>query len=185
MAFDAFLKIDGIEGESADAKHKGEIELFGWSWAETNRGSQATGGGGGAGRVSIQDLSFSMQMNKATPKLMLACASGQHIKQAVLTCRKAGGEQQEFFKVTMSDLLVSSYQNVGSGVAISGTGGSTDRELKYTFHDADLMPGGNLPMDRVTMNFSKIEFEYKEQKSDGTLGAAIKTGWDVKANRKV
>jgi type VI secretion system secreted protein Hcp len=184
-ASDFFLKIDGIEGESADAKHKGEIELFGWSWAETNAGSSATGGGGGAGRVSMKDFTFEAFLNKATPKLMLACASGQHIKHAVLTCRKAGGEQQEFFKVTMSDLLVSSYQNSGNGVAITGTGGGSDREFKMIAHDGDLMPGGNLPMDRVTLNFAKIEFEYKEQKADGTLGAPLKTGWDVKANKRV
>jgi type VI secretion system secreted protein Hcp len=184
-ASDFFLKIDGIEGESTDAKHKGEIDLLGWNWSETNAGSSATGGGGGAGRVRMQDLTFEAYMNKATPKLMLACASGQHIKKAVLTCRKAGGDQQEFFIITMSDLLVSSYQNAGSSASITGTSGSNDTEHKMIAHDGDLVPGGNLPMDRVTLNFAKIEFEYKEQKADGTLNAAVKAGWDLKANRKV
>ncbi len=115
MAVDYFLKIDGIEGESQDHKHKNEIDVESWSWGQTNAGDAASRGGMGAGKVSMQDFHFVMRMNKATPKLMEACATGQHIKQAVLTCRKAGKDQQEFLKVTMSDYIVSSYQTGGSG----------------------------------------------------------------------
>jgi type VI secretion system secreted protein Hcp len=157
---DYFLKIDGVEGESTDDKHKKEIDVQSWSWGETNGGTFSTGGGGGAGKVSMQDFNFVMRTNKATPKLMLACASGEHIKSAVLVCRKAGKEQQEYLKITMSDVLVSSYQ----------TGGSA---------------GEVVPMDQISLNFSKIEFEYKPQKADGTLDAAAKAGWDLKANKKV
>jgi len=109
----------------------------------------------------MQDFHFVMKHNKASPKLMLACASGEHIKKATLTCRKAGKEQQEFLKVTLSDLLVSSYQTGGSG-------------------HSDIVP-----TDQISLNYSKIEFEYKEQKADGTLGGATKAGWDVKANKTV
>jgi type VI secretion system secreted protein Hcp len=158
-AVDFFLKIDGIDGESTDSKHKGEIDLFSWSFGATQSGTHATGGGGGAGKVSMQDFHFVMSVNKASPKLMLACASGEHFKKAVLTCRKAGKDQQEFYKVTLSDLLVSSYQ----------TGGNQSGEL--------------LPTDQISLNFSKIEFEYKEQKPDGTLGGAVKTGWSLKENK--
>ena len=66
---DFFLKIDGIEGESTDGKHKGEIDLLSWSWGETQSGAHAAGGGGGAGKVSMQDFHFTMTVNKATPKL--------------------------------------------------------------------------------------------------------------------
>ena len=90
MAFDAFLKIDGIPGESADKVHKDEIDLVAFSWGETNTG-QATTGGGGAGRSVAQDFHFVHHVDKATPLLFFACASGQHIKTAILTCRKAGG----------------------------------------------------------------------------------------------
>src|SRR5262249_55230581 len=109
-AVDFFLKDDGIEGESTDAKHTKQNDVQSGSWGETQTGTFAGGGGGGAGKVSMQDFHFTMTVNKATPKLMLACATGQHIGKAVLTCRKAGGEQQEYMIVTMSDLLVSSYQ---------------------------------------------------------------------------
>lgn len=160
-AVDYFLKIDGIDGESADSKHKGEIDLESWSWGASQGGSFAHGGGGGAGKVQMQDFHFVMKVNKAAPKLMLACATGEHIKKAVLTCRKAGKDQQEFLKVTMSDLLVSSYQTGGSG------------------------HGDVLPMDQVSLNFAKIEVEYKEQKVDGTLAGAVKAGYDLKQMKTV
>jgi len=158
---DFFLKIDGIEGESADDKHKGEIDLESWSWGETQSGTSAGGGGGGGGKVHMQDFHFVMKVNKATPKLILACASGEHIKSAILTCRKAGGQQEEYLKYTFSDLLISSYQTGGSG-------GS-----------------GVIPTEQISFNYSKVEVEYKEQKADGTLGGAVKAGWDLKANKKV
>src|SRR5438874_12773374 len=114
-AVDYFLKVDGIEGESQDSKHKNEIDLESFSWGETQSGTHAAGGGGGAGKVSMQDFHFVMKVNKASPKVMLACASGQHIPKAILTCRKAGTDQQEFLKIEFDDVLVSSYQTGGSG----------------------------------------------------------------------
>lgn len=153
MAVDYFLKIDGIEGESMDKTHGKEIQLESWSWGETNVGSMSAGGGGGAGKVAMQDFHFVMKVNKATPKLIGACATGQHIKSAILTCRKAGKEQQEYLKYTFSDLLISSYQ----------TGGSTEQ-----------------PMEQCSFNYTKMEVAYKEQKPDGTLGGAITAWYDLK-----
>src|SRR5204862_12063 len=106
-AVDYFLKIDGIPGESQDDKHKDEIDLESWSWGETNSGTSSGGGGGGAGKVSMQDFSFGMRVNKASPKLFLACATGQPVAEATLTCRKAGKGQQEYLKIKFSDLLIS------------------------------------------------------------------------------
>ena len=160
-AVDYFLKIDGIAGESQDSKHKDEIELQSWSWGEANSGSHAVGAGGGAGKVQMQDFHFVMTENKASPILMLACAGGDHIKKAQLTCRKAGKDQQEFLVIKFSDLLVSSFQ----------TGGSAHGDI--------------VPTNQISLNFSKIEYEYKPQKADGTLDSPSKAGWDIKANKKV
>jgi type VI secretion system secreted protein Hcp len=159
MAVDYFLKIDGIDGESQDDKHKGEIDVLSFSWGATQMGTSSGGGGGGAGKVSMQDFNFVMGANKASPKLMIACATGEHLKNAILTCRKAGGEQQEYLKVTMNDLLVSSFQTGGA----NGDGG---------------------PMDQFALNFSKIEWEYKPQKPDGSLDSPVKAGYDLKLNKK-
>ena len=158
---DYFLKIDGIDGESQDAKHKNEIEIMSWSWGANQSGSFAAGGGGGAGKVSMHDFAFQKHVDKASPKLMLACAGGDHIKQATLTCRKAGKDQQEYLVVKFSDILVSSFQ----------TGGHGEGDVR--------------PLDSIALNFAKIEFDYKEQKADGSLGGSVKTGWDLKLNKKV
>jgi type VI secretion system secreted protein Hcp len=140
MAVDFFLKIDGIDGESKDSKHKNEIDIEAFSWGEAQTGTSHAGGGSGAGKVNMQDIHFtSSYVSKASPKLFLACATGEHIKKAVLICRRAGKEQQEFWKWTFSDLLISSYQAAGH------TGGD------------------GLPGDQFSLNFTKIEMEYKEQ----------------------
>jgi type VI secretion system secreted protein Hcp len=105
------------------------------------------------GRVQFEDFSIRKTVDSASPKLMLACAQGQHIKSAVLTCRKAGKEQQEYLKYTFTDVLISKFQ----------TGGT------------DLMPA-----DEISLNFTKCEMEYKAQKADGTLGGAVKAHYDIK-----
>jgi type VI secretion system secreted protein Hcp len=156
-AADYFLKIDGIEGESKADKHTGEIDLESFSWGATQSGSFATGGGGGSGKVAMQDFHFTMGINKAGPALFLACAQGDHIPKAILTCRKAGKEQQEFLKVTFSDILVSSYQTGGAG-------------------GADV-----LPTDQISLNFAKIEIEYKEQQKTGALAGSVKKFFDLKS----
>jgi type VI secretion system secreted protein Hcp len=89
----------------------------------------------------MQDFHFTMPVNKASPALFLACAQSDHIKNAILTCRKAGRDQQEFMKVTMNDVLVSSFQIGGAG--------------------------GVVPTDQISLNFEKIEVEYKEQDATG------------------
>jgi type VI secretion system secreted protein Hcp len=160
-AVDFFLKLDGIKGESVDDKHKDEITIESYSFGASNPGSFNRGSGGAsAGKVSMQDFHFVMRVNKASPSLMLACATGEHIKEATLVVRKAGREQQEFMKWTFTDLLISSYQHGGGS-------------------------GDLIPTDQFSLSFAKIEIEYKSQKPDGSLSDAFVAGWDLKANKKV
>jgi type VI secretion system secreted protein Hcp len=158
---DYFLKIDGIDGESADAKFKANIEVESWSWDEHQTGTSSHGGGLGAGKVQMSGIQFVMRTCKASPKLLLACADGEHIKKATLVCRKAGKDQQVYLTLNFTDITISSYQTHGA------------------------IKGGTLPFDSVKLNFAKIEFEYKEQKQDGTLGGATKSGWDLLGNKKI
>ena len=156
-AFDYFLKIDGIQGESTDAKHEDEIEVLSWSWGETQERAPSPSGGGGTGKVAMTDLHVSADLSRASPQLLLACASGKHVKSAVLTGRRAGKAQAEFLTFSLSDVLVSGYQ----------TGGSA----------------AEAPLDSISLNFSKIEVSYKQQKADGSLAPAIRVGWDRKSNK--
>jgi type VI secretion system secreted protein Hcp len=161
MASDYFLKIAGIEGESTKKGFENQIEIESFSWGETQPTSQSAGTGSGSGKVEMQGFSFTTKSNKSSPKLMLACATGQHIASAVLTARKAGGKQEEYLKWTLSDIVVSSYQ----------TGGSAGSDT--------------VPTDQFSLSFSKIQTEYKPQDAKGGLGAAVTAGYDLKAMAKV
>ncbi len=158
---DFFLKIDGIDGSSSDHKHKGWIELESWSWGASNATYGHGTGGHGAGKVNVQDVHFVMKTNKASAKLMLACASGQHIKEAILDCCKAGGTKESYLKYDMKDVFVTSYQQGGSG-------------------HSDIVP-----TDQVSLSFAKINIEYKEQDAKGATTGSVKVGWDVPANKKL
>lgn len=157
MAVDMFLKLDGIPGESKDKAHKGEIDVLAWSWGVSQSGTMHMGGGGGGGKASFQDLSFTSYYEKSTPKLMEFCANGGHIKDGVLTVRKAGGKQEEVIIYTITDVLCTS-------VSTGGSGGE----------------------DRLTVNFSlnfaKVETQYKEQKQDGGLESPVNFGYNIQEN---
>lgn len=158
MATDYFLEIDGIKGEATDKTHAGKIQLLSFSWGATNTGSFATNAGGGAGKATFSDFSFMMNINKASPELMLSCATGKHIAKAQLICRKAGEKQQEYMKVHFTDLLVSSYQTSGSS---------------------------EIPTDSISLNFATVKYEYAPQKADGTLDTPIIRGYDIKKQTKI
>jgi len=153
---DYFLKIDTIEGESADVKHPNEIQLTSFGFGETNSGTQAFGSGGGAGKVQMQDFHFTMNLCKASPKLFAACATGQHIPTAILTARKAGKDQQDYYVVTFKQLLISSWSTSGHADA------------------------NHLPIVTCSFNFTEILVEYKIQGADGTVTPAGKAGYNLK-----
>jgi type VI secretion system secreted protein Hcp len=157
-AVDYFLKIDGVDGESKDDKHKGEIDIESWSWGATQTGSMAAGGGGGAGKVSMQDFSFTKSIDKSSPKLFEALATGKHLKEVKLTLR--GSSAVEYLTITLTDVMVTSYSTGGSS--------SDDR-----------------PMESLSLNFAQIKMSYVEQDASGRAGAATEFGWDLKQNKKV
>jgi type VI secretion system secreted protein Hcp len=158
VAADIFAKIGDIKGESLDDKHKGEIEVLSWSWGLTHAGTSSGGGGGGAGKASFHDLSFTHKIDKASPVLMKACATGVHLKEATITHRKAGKGQQEFLIFKMNDLIVTA---VARG---------------------DDSEGGQL--ETVSLAFAKIDLEYRPQKADGSLDAGIHFKYDIKAQKE-
>src|SRR5438093_11041139 len=115
MAVDAFLKLDGIKGESQDSKHKDEIEIESFSWGVTQTGTLAFGGGGGAGKAQFQDFHFTNKVSKASPQLFHKCVTGEHIKIGTLSRRKAGAERPgiQTYKITLSYVHVNPFHSVG------------------------------------------------------------------------
>lgn len=159
MAVDYYLNIDGVQGESKDATHTNQIDVVSFSWGASQPGTFGHGSGGTAGKVQMSDFSFTMTSNKATTALLNACATGQHIKSAILYCRKSTGKKQDDYMIwTMQPIIVASYQ----------TGGSS---------------GAEVPVDSVSLNFGKIKVEYKIQTDDkGTLATGGSFGWDLEKN---
>jgi type VI secretion system secreted protein Hcp len=158
MASDIFAKIGTIQGESTDAKHANEIDVLSWSWGVTQGGSMAHGGGGGAGKATFHDLNFTHDIDKATPLLLKACATGGHIPTATITVRKAGKGQQEYLIIKMTDVLITS-------VALS------------------VAEGAASTAESVALQFAKVDLEYKPQKADGSLDVGVHFKYDIKANK--
>lgn len=159
MAASIFARIGTIKGESRDARHKDEIEVSSWAWGMSQPGGMGPGGGAGAGKVSFEAFTFTHHVDKASPGLMKACATGTHLKDATITARKAGKGQQEYLVITMTDVLVTS---VSTSVAADG--------------DATI--------ESVGLAFAKVDLEYKPQKPDGSLDAGVHFTYDLKANKE-
>lgn len=159
MASDIFAKIGDIKGESLDAKHKGEIDVLSFSWGANNAGSVSTGGGAGVGKATFHDLTFVHKVDKASPNLLMACATGSHYDEATLTHRKSGKEQQEFLIYKLNEVYITSVSH----------GGQPDGDLS----------------ESVSLQFAKVAVEYHPQKADGSLDAAVFFKYDIKGNKKI
>ena len=160
-ATEYFLALDGIKGESKAVGHVDEIDLEAFGWGEFASGAGGAGGGGGSGKVTIQDVHVVARLNRASPALMLACAQGKHLKDATLTGRRTGPAKQDFLVIRFEDVVITSYNVAGA--------------------EAD----GGSPTDQVSFAFARIRIEYKPQKQDGSLGPAVKAGWDAKLNKAI
>jgi type VI secretion system secreted protein Hcp len=159
MASNIFAKIGDIKGESLDSKHKDEVEVLSWSWGVTNAGTIRAGGGGGQGKASFNDFNFTHYIDKASPILLRACATGQHIKEATITVRKAGKGQQEFLIIKMNDVIITSVASSGAGDEPASA-------------------------ENVALQFAKVDLEYKPQKRDGSLDVGLHFKYDIKRNKE-
>lgn len=158
MAVDMFMKLGDVKGESQDKSHKEEIDVLAWSWGMSQSGTMHMGSGGGAGKVNVQDLSFTKYTDKSSPAIMGACAKGSHFDKALLTCRKAGGSPLEYFTITLEEVLISSYSTGGSG-----------GEDRFT--------------ENVTLNFERYTVSYQGQNPKGEKeGGPVDTKWNIAKN---
>jgi type VI secretion system secreted protein Hcp len=156
MAIDTHIKFDGVEGESTHVDHKKEIEVMSWSWGVSNA-SALGGGGSGKGKAQPGDLHLTKLYDKASPVLAKKCAQGVHFPTVVLTARKSGEGQKDFFKVTLKEVFITSVQN-----AAGGDGGI---------------------MENVSMSYADIEFAYKAQDEKGGTTGEVKFSWNVKTTK--
>jgi type VI secretion system secreted protein Hcp len=157
VATDIFLKLGDIKGESTDERHKDEIELISWTWGVAHA-TPPNSSSHGAGRATFQDFVFVHHLDKASPRLMQACATGQHIPQGVVSERKAGASAQEFLVITFTDVIITSVQPSAAS-------------------------GGDAVVEQVGLQAGKVDLEYKAQRPDGSLDEAIAFKFDIAANK--
>ena len=158
MAISIFARIGTIKGESSDARHKDEIDVSSWSWGLSGSGTASHAGGAGAGKATFDELRFVHAIDRASPLLMSACATGEHVKDAKITLRRAGEGQHDFLVITLNDVVVTS---VSTSVSAEG----------------DAM------VESVGLSFAKVDLGYTPQKPDGTLDAGVHFIFDLQANR--
>lgn len=154
MAANYFLKLTPeIKGESKQTGFESQVEILSFSWGVSQAGGFSYGGGGGVAKANVQDLSVSFRQNAASPKMMEFCASGKHIDEVVLTCLKAAGDKAvKYLELTLTDVILSSYQ----------TGGS----------------GDDMPIESLSLNFQKVKEEYFSQDDKGIAKSAGTGVWD-------
>jgi len=155
---DIFLRLDGVDGESTDAKHKGEIDILSYSQSFKNAVSDATGGGGGAGKVTCGEITVLKNIDKSSPKLIGQVVTGKHIETGTLTFRSVGRAALEYYVVSLNDVLVTSIDQ-------------TDQNNPARI------------FERVTLNAAQFKFSYQQQKADGQLLPAVQFSVDCRANK--
>lgn len=156
MAVDYFLKLDGIDGESDDEKHKKQIQLLSWSWGANNMSSVAGSGGSGAGKVDLTDFNVSIYFDKSTPKFFKDICKGDHIKTGTLEAVKAGGDGKPYLKVDFKEIFITSLQISGSS---------------------------EIPMVSLSFTYNEIKMDYSEQNNEGNLTSTGAVTYNLKENK--
>jgi type VI secretion system secreted protein Hcp len=156
-AVDMFLKLTDsngvlIEGESADKQHAKEIVIQSFSQGLSVAPAPL---GGGTGKASFADLSLAKVLDKSTPLLYSYAAQGKHLQQAVLSVRNSGVTPFEFYRVTLTDVIITSVSTSGAG---------------------------EQPFETLSLTFARIEWRYVPQNPDGTAGTPVVTTWNLAAN---
>ena len=157
MAGDLFIKLGDITGESKADGHVGEIEIMSWSWGSTQSGSTRSISGSTAGKVNVQDLTFTKLVCSATPNIVGAVCTGASFPLALLTCEKSAGNGKkpvQYLKIKLKDVLVSSHSIGGSN-------------------------GSDTHTETITLNFGAVETTYTPMNADGTPGAAKPVAYNV------
>ena len=163
MAFDAFLKLEGIDGESTDSKHAKCVEVLSFSWglSQPSAGSRSSGGAAGGQRADFHDFSIVKALDKASPKLFLHCANGTHIPTVTLQLCRATGNKDTYMEYKLENVLVSSYRPGGS-----------------------CQGGEPLPLEEVSFNYGKITQTYNEtDHKTGKKGGSVPAHWSTIENK--
>ncbi len=164
MAFDAFIQLEGIKGESTDDKHKDWIEIqnYGFGASQEQSGTASSSGNLSSARVNIQNFTFTHNLDLASVKLFEYCCTGQVVPKVLVTLNRSGGDKAKYMEYKLSDVLISSVSRGG-----------------------DTQASNDVPVECVALAFGKLEMTYTKIGMDGKAAGNASAGWDLKANKKV
>ncbi|MDR0717118.1 MAG: type VI secretion system tube protein Hcp [Azoarcus sp.] len=166
MAFDAFIQIDGIPGESTDAAHKDWVEILSFRHLIEQPASATASsvGGATAERVNHAPFEITHLIDKASPKLYEAACTGKHIKTVTIDLCRAGGDKVKYMQIVLEQVIVS---------RIEPKGASSTAEDGF-------------PLETVHFSYGTIKWTYtQQQRADGVGGGNIATGWDLTTNKVI
>lgn len=158
MAYDMFLKIGSLKGESQDQTYKDWIDIVSWSWTLHNSGTAHVGGGSGGGKVAVGDITVSKFVDLCTPDLTLHCCKGSHYDTAELVVRKAGDKPLVYLHFKLKQVLITSI----------ATGAHKAEEDKIS--------------EQITLNFREFDEQYTQQLASGGTGTQPDVKWDIAQN---
>lgn len=165
MAFDAFLTIKGVKGESMDSKYKGSdgwIDVLSFTYGVTQTGAASTGGGLSAGKANLQDFTFTQKIHIGSPEMFIRCCTGKTSEEAHFVARKAGGDApMDFLKIDMKNILITS-------VTTQGQGGPDE-----------------IPTESVAMTCEEMKLWYGEQDEKGKVKQSLDVTFNQKQNKRI
>ncbi|MGC2635859.1 MAG: type VI secretion system tube protein Hcp [Acidobacteriaceae bacterium] len=156
MAVDYFLKLDGIQGESQDEKHKNEIQIMSWSWGASNVSSVSGTGGSGAGKADLSDISMMLNFDKSTPKFFKSVCAGSHIPTGTFTAVKAGTDGKPYLKIDFKEIFVTSLQ---------------------------MSAAGEVPAVSLSFSYDEIKIDYSAQDEKGNVASTGPVTFNTKQNK--
>lgn len=156
MAVDYFLKLDGVEGESADEKHKKQIQIMSFSWGASNVSSVAGTGGSGAGKANLSDFSIMTNFDKSTPELFKNLTKGTHFKTGTMEAVKSGADGKPYLKVDFKELFCTSLQIAASS---------------------------EVPSVSISFSYNEMKIDYYAQNEQGNLVSTGAVTYNLKENK--
>lgn len=161
MASDAYLKIDGVNGESEDERHRNWIEVQGVLYAvhQPRADAISTAGGHTTGRADLYPITFTKLADLASPVLLQTCAAGKTLPKAYFEFMRADGDGKPipYFKIELENLIIASI------TPDSGEGG--------------------IIAERVQLAYAKIKWHYLKQSIRGGTQGNTQGGWDCTAHK--
>ena len=153
----AFAKYDGIDGESIDTHHDTWIEVLSIDWEVHEPGGSATGQSRRRGAVVVEDITLTIEYEKAAPQLLEKCLKGEVIPRLEIELTGTyGGSQATYLKYELTNVMITSYQTNASGNKDAGP-----------------------PTVVLGNNFQEIQVTYTEYDDAGSSKGNVETSYEV------